>query len=317
MDLDLSHVRWNAISSSERNALAKQLAHQLPTGFQLHSLQTYTLGNKTREIAEFSFDRAQFTLIPGVEAVLGYDASRPWEPTSEELESWNQSAEEYGIKWTIHEHIGRATLRPRKVVLRPLLMETIASEVCWKPLPAEDHRVQEVLKRLKSIISRRKTTQLESGSIRILFGEDGGITAMKSRPLTHGDLSKEWRTKGFRLPTSDEWEFACGASSPSLFRWGDHVPCDGYPIDRMAWNHHIRPNAFGVFIASNPYHFELVAETGVSRGGDGGCTICGGAGFFLGWLTLATAYFEAHSCKYDPSKPLLAGYTIGRRVFPL
>src|SRR5215475_10909999 len=98
MDLDLSHVRWDAISSSERDALAKQLVRQLPTGFQFHSLQTYALGDQTREVADFTFDRAHFTLIPGGEVVLGFDASRAWEPTSEELESWNQSAEEYGIK---------------------------------------------------------------------------------------------------------------------------------------------------------------------------------------------------------------------------
>jgi len=52
-------------------------------------------------------------------------------------------------------------------------------------------------------------------------------------------------------------------------------------------------------------------------GGDGGCTICGGAGFFIGWLTLATAYFEEHSCKHDPTEPIAHGYTIGRRVLEL
>jgi uncharacterized protein (DUF1697 family) len=62
--------------------------------------------------------------------------------------------------------------------------------------------------------------------------------------------------------------------------------------------------AFGLLIASNPYNCELVAEIGVTRGGDGGCTICGGAGFFIGWLTLATAYFEEHSCKHNPTEPV-------------
>jgi len=55
----------------------------------------------------------------------------------------------------------------------------------------------------------------------------------------------------------------------------------------------------------------------MTRGGDGGCMICGGAGFFVGWLTLATAYFEPHACQRDPAEPISPGYTIGRRVLPL
>ena len=92
------------------------------------------------------------------------------------------------------------------------------------------------------------------------------------------------------------------------------TPRGGFSSD---WDYHRQPNAFGLLIASNPYKYELVAEIGVTRGGDGGCTICGGAGFFFGWLTLATAYFEEHSCKHDPTEPISHGYAVGRRVLEL
>ena len=62
---------------------------------------------------------------------------------------------------------------------------------------------------------------------------------------------------------------------------------------------------------------KLVAEVGTTRGGDGGNTICGGAGFFTGWLTLATAYFEREVCRHDPNESLMEGYYIGRRVLEL
>jgi hypothetical protein len=91
-------------------------------------------------------------------------------------------------------------------------------------------------------------------------------------------------------------------------------PAEGFT---SSWEYHRQPNAFGLLIASDPYKYELVAEIGVTRGGDGGCTICGGAGFFIGWLTLATAYFEEHSCKHDPAEPISPGYTVGRRVLEL
>jgi hypothetical protein len=56
------------------------------------------------------------------------------------------------------------------------------------------------------------------------------------------------------------------------------------------WDIHERPNLFGLRIAMNPHPVDLVADGPHALGGDGGCNICGGAGFFLGWLPLATAF---------------------------
>lgn len=43
-------------------------------------------------------------------------------------------------------------------------------------------------------------------------------------------------------------------------------------------------------IGQDPYRHEFTSEPTVVCGGDGGSAACGGTGFFLGWLTLATAY---------------------------
>jgi len=93
----------------------------------------------------------------------------------------------------------------------------------------------------------------------------------------------------YRLPTSDEWELACGAGARTLFRWGDDCPMDVYPVDRGDFDLHRIPNLYGLDIARNPYDTEVVADDAY-RGGDGGSMICGGAGFFLGWLALASSY---------------------------
>lgn len=53
---------------------------------------------------------------------------------------------------------------------------------------------------------------------------------------------------------------------------------------------HLEPNAFGLNIAQRPSRYERTADPKVVCGGDGGGAVCGGAGFFLGWLTLATSY---------------------------
>jgi hypothetical protein len=111
----------------------------------------------------------------------------------------------------------------------------------------------------------------------------------------------------FRLPTFDEWEYACGGGARTLFRWSNDCPTDRYPLEEPRflsrlrdphWDLHLRPNAFGVRIASNPYETEYCLKPGegggrvVARGGDGGGTICGGVGFFAGWIPLATAYYD-------------------------
>jgi hypothetical protein len=201
---------------------------------------------------------------------------------------------------------------------------------------------------MKSMLKKHKNTpnlQVCRGDVttRLQRKEDGSIIAERSVSQTHAELAEQLKASGFRFPTSDEWEYACGCGKPTLFRWGDHVPCDYYPTDMSSqeaayrkrwvasggklkpppagfscdWDLHRKPNGFGLSIASNPYHSELVAEIGTTRGGDGGCTICGGYGFFAGWLTLATSYFEEHPCQHDPAEPISAGYTIGRRVLDL
>ncbi len=56
------------------------------------------------------------------------------------------------------------------------------------------------------------------------------------------------------------------------------------------WDLHLRQNAFGLFIARDPYRWEFCAERGVMRGGDGGTALHSGFGTFAEWMTLASAF---------------------------
>ena len=42
--------------------------------------------------------------------------------------------------------------------------------------------------------------------------------------MTQSEARAELQAEGFRLPTSDEWEYVCAACARTLFRWGDHCP---------------------------------------------------------------------------------------------
>ena len=339
---DLTLERWLHLSDAERRALGKKLVMELPSGFAFVGVRTFSLGTITHPVAEFTAGERTFVLVPGGAAMLGFDPDR-FEPNADELASWNGSAEEFGIDASLKEHLAAATRRPRSVVLPPFLIETRAEEVGWSKVVADDPSVADAVAEFEGGTSRVLTICSGDDEVRVQRDERGRLVVERAAGTTHDGLVARLAAAGFRLPTSDEWEFACGAGASTLFRWGDHVPCDRYPTDLSPaeaawrrdwvlaagelerpeqgfardWDLHVRPNAFGIEIAKNPYKCELVSEQGTTRGGDGGTSVCGGAGFLLGWLPLGTAYFEEHSCRYDANAPLAPGFTIARRVLPL
>lgn len=339
--MDLSAERWKGITPAERETLARRLANELPSAFVFDRVDQLSLGEQQQDVALYRNGDATFALIPGGVVTLGYDSSKNWEPTPQELESWQSSSEEYGIEGTIRDYISEVTLPPRCVEISPLLIETSAGELGWERVSVDDADVQAILREHGT---RTNITLNQGGATtRVRRNSEGQLTAERSISCTHAELATHLAKTGFRFPSADEWEYACGAGAQTLFRWGDHAPCDRYPTDispmeaawrrewalsggKLArpaegfasdWDYHRQPNAFGILIASDPYKCELVNEIGSTRGGDGGVAICGGVGYFLGWLTLATAYFEEHTCKHDSTESIAHGYTIGRRVLSL
>ncbi|SNY55132.1 hypothetical protein [Paractinoplanes atraurantiacus] len=120
---------------------------------------------------------------------------------------------------------------------------------------------------------------------------------------------------GQRLLTPDEWEYACGAGAPTLWRWGDTCPLENDPsmVRGVQWE----PNAFGLEIGQDPYRDERTADPGVVCGGDGGSMVCGGAGVFVSWLTLATSYRDEHHCAAIRDNTHGVGEVLIRPVIPL
>lgn len=89
----------------------------------------------------------------------------------------------------------------------------------------------------------------------------------------------------FTLATEDEWEYLCNGGARTLFRWGDTL-CDvmteifnvGAVSEVKEKSILEQANMLGLFIAYNSYKYEIIDNTMYTKGGDGGCSLCGGDG---------------------------------------
>lgn len=120
----------------------------------------------------------------------------------------------------------------------------------------------------------------------------------------------------FTLATEDEWEYLCNGGTRTLFRWGDALDDNirqemfgkGCAVDYGKDNKNAlsaleRPNMLGLFIAYDSYKYEIIDHTKYVKGGDGGCSLCGGDGPIY-VLPCYTAFYrqEPYQSKYGLSK---------------
>ncbi|MEV7416321.1 hypothetical protein [Streptomyces sp. NPDC089919] len=160
----------------------------------------------------------------------------------------------------------------------------------WRPTPAQeaDYALSEaegygfgldLRAYLASVLSPRRTVELPAV-----------LMAVADEPLTElpADMPAVLAADGLRLPSSDEWEHACGAGADTLFRWGADCPLDRIPYGDRSGPHQ-QPGALGLRIAHDTYTAEVTSDAGAVHGGDGGESVCGGYGNLLAWLPLATA----------------------------
>ena len=344
---------WAALSSARKETFSRRFARELPRGFAFTGVRRHELEGVSGEAAHFTGpDGAAWVLVPGGEVRLGFDAAG-WAPTAEEAEDWAELVEEYaevpgsGPTADLRERVAEVTSRPRTVSVPSLLVEVAVRELGWRAAEIFCDEERDAAAALDERPDATVHVYRDDRHVRVRRAADGSHTAEEGTELTAASIAAAVRADGFRHPTADEWEHLCGGGARTLWRWGDHAPTDRYPTDRSpaeaawrrdwvlsggalphppggfedTWDLHRRPNALGLHIAADPYRNEVV-EDGAgavvgTRGGDGGCAICGGEGFVAGWLPLATAWCDPDFCDAARAFGFSVGFTFGRRVLEL
>ncbi|MEU6340662.1 hypothetical protein ABZ883_06895 [Streptomyces sp. NPDC046977] len=160
----------------------------------------------------------------------------------------------------------------------------------WRPTPEQTADYAESLEQgfgcgpdlrahLAQVLSPRRSAVLATVLMAV---EDEHLTELPA------DMPAALAARGLRMPSSDEWEHACGAGADTLFWWGNDCPLDRIPYgDRTGPQNQV--NSFGLRIAYDTYRAELTSDAVAIHGGDGGESVCGGYGHMLAWLPLATA----------------------------
>ncbi len=283
---DLTAVRWQEFTDESATRVAGAIARE--NDAELVGVRHHEYAGRRQRIALFDRAGMRFSLVPGDRVRLGYDADR-FVPSPHQAASFADSAEEYDLP-AITEFVEAMTSPDRVVELPAMLVGVEALEPCLESVPIDDPRVRKLVADSGSRSGGTITLSGRDGGLKVEFDERGQVRhACVVEQISYEEALRKTAASGVRTSTPDEWEYACGAGASTLFRWGDDSLDDGYPFDHSAGPHR-EPNLWGLSIGQDPYRHEFTTEPAIVCGGDGGGATCGGSGFFLGWLTLATAY---------------------------
>jgi hypothetical protein len=285
---------WDQLSRQECEVLARAVARHLPSSFQFTHVTSYQVGTQQHRIAHFTWYSEEeerlslFSLVPGETATLGYDREHPPLVAKDLVVDWQQfcvncnveapgldkdlvKREPYLAQYDPFYDYLSGILHPlRTVTIPPMLVE------------AELEKAEEVMPRPAFTYHRfiHETHQTEEKRFR-----RGG----SSIPQHH--VAAFLKQQGFRLLTSDEWEYVCAAGSHMFFYWVDEA--FDWVSEAETWED-LR-NAFGLSIANtaclneNGHRWEYCSDPAMVKGSDGGEYI----GYFISAFYMTPASFYA------------------------
>ena len=290
MNEKLSRPQFNQMDTTEKQTLMESLAARYDMTFL--GLHTFDRWDQSCTTGIFEKDGRKFVFVPGDTVTLG------WERFAVGLNQESREELEYLFReWEMErdpEEMIRESMAPvRQAAIGPMLVGRELEELCWEPVKMDDPRLTahpDWLKKFRDFAWSDLDSLTLHQSARIERTEKGFQIWIYNR-TDYGTLLDQLEKQGLSLPTADEWAYLCGGGCRTLFPWGDgmdysmHLHHFERPEDEDKPFDMEEPNFFGLSIAYDPYMREVVKAKGFTTcGGDGGRSICGGLGIFLGFL---------------------------------
>lgn len=310
---DLTQSLWNEMDKASKVSYAEDLVSKMTRPkFDFVKIFEHEFVDRKEELALFEYQGKGFILVPANEAEIGFDIDS-FLPTKEQQDCFDSVKEEFAKPYTLPGLLEFYLTPPRKIKTKTMLVEGIPVAAERGPVDLDDPEV------LALIAKGENLEGVKEGELAIHFYAADDYDVWRRRKISHQEVVESLAAQGFRLPTSDEWEYLCAGGTTSLFRWGNEHPMDKYPTDtyksmgksrlpkvlpEVEFMEHWELNCFFLSIAQDTYECEIVAEPGIIRGGDGGGAVCGGYGYFLGWLPLATAFIDKSLGERSRNKPV-------------
>ena len=293
---------YEHLSISEKQSMFAGIGEKYH--MNLKELTTFSRWGQCTDSAIFEYEGSEFVFVPGDMVTLG------WNDFSEGMDECTRNEimeafEEFEYDGTVEEFIRTYTSPVRQVKIGPMLVERKLQEFGYERVDIEDPRITGNKEWMESLEKAREYSGLNIvGAVRFTRIEDKWVADL-CHHTTYRQLLDSLKEQGFSLPTADEWEYLCGGGCRTLFPWGDSFDFSMHlyhfedeknknmPYDME------EPNFFGLSIAFNPYKSEIVkADKFSTKGGDGGCNICGGMGVVMGYLP-CSPYFTSMYERYD------------------
>ena len=296
MNERLFRTQFNQMETTEKQALMESLATRYDMTFL--GLHTFDRWGQNCTTGIFEKDGREFVFVPGDTVTLGWEqfAVGLSQDSREELDYLFQ---EWEMEQDPEEMIRESMAPIRQAAIGPMLVGRELEELCWEPVTMADPRLTahpDWLKNFREFAWSDLDSLTMHQSARIERTETGFQICIYNR-TDYDALLAGLEKQGLSLPTADEWAYLCGGGCRTLFPWGDgmdysmHLHHFESPEDEDKPFDMEEPNFFGVSIAYDPYMREVVkAGQFTTCGGDGGRSICGGLGIFLGFLPCSPHY---------------------------
>lgn len=305
LDLEI----WDGLSFAACEEVARRLVTDLPSSFRFKQVNTYESGAQRHRIALFEWNKGSFQedFLWGERDGRKQEENHGWEKEWDEEEAlrWEYPSTDAGLFALIpggHTTLGYDSTMTPLVFAQDLVDEWQKHAGCLlgEGLPGDQPSTYQTLSTYLAH-STQSSGEITAYNVLTVYLEHSMLPLREatiqpflleviaqeetSESLPHAQLTSALAYQGFRLPSMDEWEYACAAGSRTIFSWGNDIPEEISSL-RVPFT----PNAFGLFIANHCYHWEYCADPTVLKGGDGGYAACGGSGKLAEFLPLASAY---------------------------